>query len=138
MTHYLDSSVILRVVLGQPNALHEWSAVQAGVASAIVEVECLRTLDRLRVRAGLSEDELVGRREAVHRVLDSLDLIELTHAVLRRASQPLPTELGTLDAVHLASAMLWAESRDDDLVVATHDAALSRAARSVGFAVLGA
>lgn len=137
MTHYLDSSVILRVVLGQPNALAEWTSVRAGVASAIVEVECLRTLDRLRVRTGMSEDEVAGRREAVHRVLESLELIEITRAVLSRAAQPLPTELGTLDAIHLASAALWSEGRDEALAVATHDEALARAARAVGLTVLG-
>lgn len=58
MIAYLDSSVLLRVVLGQPNTLPEWSAVEAGIVSALVEVECLRTLDRLRLLQGLSDDEL--------------------------------------------------------------------------------
>lgn len=49
MIAYLDSSVLLRVILGQANALREWSAIEGGVVSALVEVECLRTLDRLRV-----------------------------------------------------------------------------------------
>jgi predicted nucleic acid-binding protein len=46
---YVDSSVVLRLVLGQPAALREWRTVDRGVASALVEVECLRTLDRLRL-----------------------------------------------------------------------------------------
>jgi hypothetical protein len=46
---YVDSSVVLRVVLGQPGKLAEWKSIVTGVASGLVEVECLRTLDRLRV-----------------------------------------------------------------------------------------
>ena len=49
MIVYLDSSVLLRVILGQRNALKEWRSIEQGVASALVEVECLRTLDRVRL-----------------------------------------------------------------------------------------
>jgi hypothetical protein len=45
--------------------------------------------------------------------------------------------LGSLDAIHLASAVL-ARSKSPDLVIATHDAELATAARAVGFEVLGA
>ena len=37
--------------------------------------------------------------------------------------------LGTLDALHLASAMLWRERRSTDLIFATHDPQQARAAR---------
>jgi predicted nucleic acid-binding protein len=45
---YLDSSVILRLVLNEPDPLREWPEVHHGVTSALAEVEVLRTLDRLR------------------------------------------------------------------------------------------
>jgi hypothetical protein len=35
----------------------------------------------------------------------------------------MPTELGTLDALHLATAVLWREWSDADLVMAAHDTA---------------
>ena len=49
----------------------------------------------------------------------------------------MPTELGTLDAIHLATALLWKETADDTLVMATHDEALATAARAHGLAVVG-
>jgi len=57
--------------------------------------------------------------------------------VLERAAEPFPTTLGSLDAVHLASALLV---RDDleGLAFATHDDALGTAARATGFQVHGA
>jgi predicted nucleic acid-binding protein len=137
MIAYLDASVLLRVVLGQPPALKEWRAIRGGVASALVEVECLRTLDRLRLRASIPDREIAVRREAIFRALETLQIVEATAIVLRRAAQPLPTELGTLDAIHLATAMLWRERTGTDLVMATHDAALATAARACGLKVVG-
>lgn len=77
----------------------------------MVEVECLRTLDRLRFAEGLEDAEIAIRREAVFRVLEAIEVVELTRPVLSRASQPLPTALGTLDAIHLATALLWEGSK---------------------------
>ena len=137
MNAYLDSSVLLRIVLGQRDRLKEWRTVQVGVASALVEVECLRTLDRLRLADGIAAEEIARRRETVYQILESLTLVELTRSVLARAAQPLPVVLGTLDALHLATALLWREQTGEDLFLATHDTALGLAARSVGFRVLG-
>ena len=137
MIAYLDSSVLLRVVLGQPNALVEWDEIERGVTSRLAEVECLRTLDRLRLAEPLADREIAIRREAVYRILDAIELVELTRPVLVRASQPMPTALGTLDAIHLATALLWAERFDTRFEMATHDQALATAARASGLHVIG-
>ena len=71
------------------------------------------------------------------RLLESVEIIDLTRPILMRASQPLPTALGLLDAIHLATALLWREGRQEDLVSATHDTALAIAARASGFQVVG-
>lgn len=138
MIAYLDSSTILRIVLGQANALKEWRSITQGVASALVEVECLRTLDRLRLAEGLDDAEIAARREAVFRLLETIEVVELTRPILSRASQPLPTALGTLDAIHLATALLWKEHTKTDLVMATHDEGLATASRASGLRVIGA
>jgi predicted nucleic acid-binding protein len=137
MIAYLDSSVILRVLLRQPHALREWGRVDLGVASILVQVECLRTLDRLRFRAQLSDEVIARRREAVFRFIEHMEIVEVNNVVLDRASQPFSTELGTLDAIHLASALLSRETTGQDLVMATHDQALAKAARSMGLQVAG-
>ena len=51
MIAYIDSSVLLRIILGQRDRLKEWARVTRVIASALAEVECLRTLDRLRLNA---------------------------------------------------------------------------------------
>jgi predicted nucleic acid-binding protein len=137
MIAYVDSSVLLRVVLGQRGTLKEWKQITTGVASELVEVECLRTIDRLRYRDQISDDEIAIRRDAVYRLMEQMELVEPVSAILRRAAQPLPVPLGTLDAIHLATASAWREAREKDITVATHDRALATAARASGFRVVG-
>lgn len=137
MIAYIESSVVLRLVLGQPGTLREWRALDGGVASALVEVECLRTLDRLRLAEGLRETELARRRETVYRILETLEIVEPTRPVLSRAAQPLPVALGTLDAIHLATALAWREATETVLAFATHDARLGTAARALGLQAIG-
>jgi predicted nucleic acid-binding protein len=137
MIAYLDASVVLRLVLGEENRLAEWSRVESAVASALTEVESLRMLDRLSRSGALTGDELAERRTAVYRLLESVEVVEVARPVLRRASEPFSTPLGTLDAIHLSTALTWREARGSDLVMATHDKALATAARAAGLTVIG-
>jgi predicted nucleic acid-binding protein len=134
---YVDSSVLLRFALAQKDALAEWPVIQRAVASALVEVECLRSIDRLRLTRRLADSETAVRRHAVLQALETFEIMEPNRSVLARAAQPLPTSLGTLDAIHLATAALWREERDEDLVMATHDLSLATAARAIGMDVVG-
>ena len=137
MTAYVDASVLLRVALAQPDALPEWSRIREGVASALVLTESLRTLDRLRLRAHLADPEVAKRRATILALVASLEVVDVDATVLDRAAQPMPTELGTLDAIHLATALLWKEMMQADLVMATHDAALALGAQAHGLRVVG-
>jgi predicted nucleic acid-binding protein len=134
---YVDASVLLRVALRQPDALPAWRQINQGVSSALTLTECLRTLDRLRLRTNLSDIEVARRRATILSLIASLDIVEIDATVLDRAAQPMPTVLGTLDAIHLATALLWRESTRKDLVMATHDAALALGAQAHGLAVAG-
>jgi predicted nucleic acid-binding protein len=135
---YVDTSVLLRIVLGQPGALAGWSEITRAVTSALTEVECLRTLDRLTLTGALRAGDAPARRAAVYDVLEGIELVDVSRPVLARASQPLPTALGTLDAIHLATALLWRDQGEGPITIATHDVALGTAARAMGFDVAGA
>ena len=71
------------------------------------------------------------------RVLRSVEIIALSDRVLERAAGPMPTTLGSLDAIHLATALELAAKRAPGLVLATHDRQLARAARASGLEVVG-
>jgi len=134
---YVDASILLRIALGQKRALPEWRDIERGAASALVMTESLRTLDRLRLRASLSDVEVAARRSTILALIGSLELVEIDSNVLERAAQPMPTELGTLDAIHLATALLWRDHAAANVTMATHDAALALAARAHGLPVVG-
>jgi predicted nucleic acid-binding protein len=134
---YVDASVLLRLALGQPDALPEWSRIERGVSSALISTESLRTLDRLRLRVKLDDAEVAARRAKILELIASLEIVEIDATVLDRAAQPMPTELGTLDAIHLATALLWREMTGEALTVATHDTALAVAARAHRLPVIG-
>ena len=136
MTIYFDTSVILRVVLGERGRLAEWSRASRAVTSEITRVECLRALDRLRLDGGLPDRELSRRRASALSVLSGIDAVRLNRAVLARAAEPFPTRLRTLDALHLASALL-VRARFPALRFATHDADLAAAAAAEGLAIIG-
>jgi predicted nucleic acid-binding protein len=70
-------------------------------------------------------------------LVDSLELVEIDAVVLDRAAQPMPAELGTSDAIHLATALLWKEMTRVALAMATHDGALALGAQAHGLAVVG-
>jgi predicted nucleic acid-binding protein len=134
---YVDASVLLRVALGQPDVLPEWPRIQRGISSALVTIESLRTLDRLRLRAKLADAEVARRRATIFALIDSLEVVDIDSVILDRAAQPMPTELGTFDAIHLATALLWKEMTREDLVMATHDDALAVGAQAHGLPVVG-
>ena len=80
--------------------------------------------------------ELVGTAGTVQTAVSVLtrqavDLVLLRPPVLSRASEPMPMPLGTLDAIHLATALLWRDRIGPLPQLMTHDAALGAAAGGV-------
>ena len=62
MIVYLDSSVILRVVLREPDPLAQWNEITEGVTSTITRIEAARTLDRNLVLRTASEEALLEKQ----------------------------------------------------------------------------
>jgi predicted nucleic acid-binding protein len=87
---------------------------------------------RLVLREPGALDELNGDG-----VAGGSGLVLLQRPILTRASEPFPTALGTLDALHLATALVRRDRSHQALTVATHDRDLTLASRSFGLEVLG-
>ena len=137
MIAYLDTSALLRLVLREPGALDDLRSHDVLVSSELIAVESLRAIDRLRLQGALSVEEAASRRETATEWLEAVDLVLLQRSILARASEPFPTPLGTLDVLHLSTALVWRDRTRDALVMATHDRDLALAARSFGFEVRG-
>lgn len=139
MIAYIDSSALLRVLLNEPNAF-KWESVTRAISSELLRVECHRTLDRLWHARTLSDARFGEKRRAAEVFLARVDLRALTPNVLDVAAAPLPSSLGTLDALHLATALIFRSElgpQGSSLTFATHDRALANAARAMHFDVLG-
>ena len=82
-------------------------------------------------------DESGERRQVAYRHLRRMRRLMPSLSILRRAGEPYPVELKTLDTVRLATALMWRDRHAPDLVFATHDRQLGRAAAALGLEVVG-
>ncbi len=136
MTVYVDTSVVLRVLFREPNPIKAWGKWDKGYSSSLWRVEALRTVDRLRLSGNLSDGEVADLTRDIRVVHETLAIHPVSERILQRASESFPTVVGTLDAIHLATALAIREVEKVDFFM-THDLRLSTAARSLGFTVLG-
>ena len=128
MTAYLDASVVVRKLQREAGSLKEWGQWERAFSSELLRVEVLRAVDRARLRGALTDNEVADVVMRARAILDGLELLQLSPSILNRAAQSFLTSLGTLDALHLASAVRLAESTGIGLTFLTHDAELGTAA----------
>ena len=136
MRVYVDSSAVLRHILNDDPALGTVATHDVAGSSDLLLIECQRVLQRERMAAHLDDQQYSESLVLLETILDSLYLIELGPAVKRRAAGPFPTVIGTLDAIHLASAILWEEAEpNSDFSILTYDKRLALCARALGVRV---
>ena len=136
MIVYLDSSVVLRVLLDQPQKLSTWGEWDTAYSSELLGVECRRVIDRLRLEAVFDDNETAQAIERFGKIERTIKRIRLTKSIIHGASKTMPTIVKTLDAFHLASAIAIHERRGIELVFATHDLQQATAARALGFTTI--
>jgi predicted nucleic acid-binding protein len=135
MNAFVDTSVFMRRLLRQPGAFTDWSVWDLAVSSELLRVEARRVLDRLRLQRALDDAELAELHRLVQASFRALEFVPLGRAVLKRAADPFRTVLGTLGAIHLASALLWMDDKGEAITLVTHDTQLAIAARACGLDV---
>lgn len=130
---YCDSSVLIKRT-GEEADSEEVTALIASLAengATLITSELARVEIRL---AFIRDKALTGRTvladEQLLSTLGGVMLVDLNTDVLAVASQIEAAHLGTLDALHLATALLSGAD-----VLLTRDAQLSRACQEVGMAV---
>ncbi len=133
---YLDTSMVLRHLTREPDAIRSWSDWTGAYSSILMRIEALRAFDRWRLAASLTDRELEKLTGAFRQFCDSITFAPLTDEILERTAGSFPSVIGTLDAIHVATALAVAEA-DRELLFLTHDPQLARAARILGFPVQG-
>lgn len=124
-TTYLDSSAIVKLAVREPesDALRRHLRRRRSlITSALARTEVLRAL--------LPGGENVV--DAGRRVLSRIDIVRINDHVLNQAGTLLPTELRSLDAIHLSTA---ARIGVDLGEIITYDDRMAGAARQMGYKV---
>lgn len=120
---FFDSSALVKLLRPEPetDALRAWTDAADGehLASRIAVTEVTRAARRAQASS--------------ETVLRSLHFVELTPEVLEQAAQLDPPELRTLDAIHLASALVLGGAVD---AFVCYDGALGQAAVAHGLTVV--
>ncbi len=134
MVGYLDSSVVLRYILLGESAIQHALACENIISSELLEIECRRVFHRYRMDGNIDDDGLLQAFTRLHEILTGISIIALSRTVKNRAMGPFPVSIKTLDALHLASALIFAESREDKpLLIFSHDIGMNRCARLLNF-----
>jgi predicted nucleic acid-binding protein len=136
MIVYVDTSVVLRILLHEPKPIGIWGQWNKAYSSALWRVEALRTVDRLRLMHEISDTEVAVLVRDIQITHETFAIHPVTNQLCQRASETFPTVVGTLDAIHLATALSVREIDNVDLLL-THDSQLGTTARSLGFDVMG-
>lgn len=127
--NYVDTSFIALPLLGQTGATQANEFLrglmgQGGlISSALLRIELFRLARRTGTDVHL-----------VHDVLSEVNLVDIDDNVIERACT-LTGELKSLDAIHLATALLLNDP-SDPITVLTHDVRLAAAARAHSLSVV--
>ena len=126
MATYLDSSAIVKLAVREAESLALRRYLRRRrplISSALARTEVLRAL----LPAG---DEAVNRGRSV---LQRIDLVRVNDRILNAAGVLRPSELRSLDAIHLATAE---EIGDELTALVTYDDRMVKAARHLGYRIV--
>jgi predicted nucleic acid-binding protein len=122
MTTYVDTSALLKTLVEEEHseALVDHVQDHTLLSSWLLVTELHRAAERLGI------DHLVAGR-----ILDGVDLIDVTPSILLRAGMLPQPSLRSLDAIHVASALIGGAEE-----FVTYDDRQAEAARTVGLRVI--
>lgn len=133
MIVYLDSSFIIRQLLGLGEHWALWGKWEKAYSSTLTRTECFRAANMLRLEGKLDDAERARLGTWIEQVCESVTQVVLTDNVLRRAAETFPVALGSLQAIHLATLLELKAAHGVECALATDDPTLLKAAQSCGF-----
>ena len=135
MVAYLDSSVVLRYILQGDSAIRHALECETVLSSELLEIECKRVLQRCRLTGGLSDLTYLIAIKRLDALLAGVGLVSFSTPIKRRAMDAFPVVIKTLDALHLATAIVLSQRESaDSILIFSYDEAMNRCAAVLGFA----
>lgn len=141
---YFDSSAVLAFILGQTEGkrmLDIWAGQDSRCSSILMKAECLINLRRhsLRLPKGASRNWMQERASLLGSALEEIHLKEIDVRVLSVLEREAGlAECRTLDALHLATAMLMREHAGEGFKLVTLDDRMRKTAAGLKFDLLPA
>jgi len=133
MVGYLDSSVLLQHILLGDAGIKQVLACDRVISSELLEIECRRVLHRYRMQGNLDDSSYIEALERLEKVITGVSILILSSKVKKRASEAFPIIIKTLDALHLASALMFQAARPaESLLIFSYDAGMNRCTRALG------
>lgn len=123
---YLDSSALIKLVIPEAESdalrseLRQWGR---HASSALARTEVVRAAARVDVAA----------RDRANRVVRALSLVAVTDDILEHAAELEPSTLRSLDAIHVASALMLGDALGAAIA---YDGRMLNALRSAGLPAL--
>jgi predicted nucleic acid-binding protein len=137
VTSYVDTSSIVRRIVGDGTPLVSWGTWDVAVASEVGRIEFHRTIARLLHERALNVESAANALREFGEIESGILWVPLNERVAEIAAGPFPAVLKALDAIHLASALFVRETLGAQVVFVTHDRQLATAAAALGFPIEG-
>lgn len=135
---YLDSSFFLAGLFDERGEVKNLEVHGQIYSSRLLQTECLRVLIRRLLDKKISEENYAHLKSIVLKAVSGVNLIQIDESILSLAETPFPVGLATLDSIHLASVLRLKEHLDTtEVFFFTHDEKLGKAAKVMGFEVVG-
>lgn len=137
MICYLDSSVVLRNIFNTDNAYREFGSFSKIGSSELLVIECNRVIDRYRLENILNDSQVASAKDFLKTLIEGIYIVEISESIKARAADTFPTIIGTLDAVHISTAIVWQEyENNEEMMILSHDRQMNICAKALGYHII--
>ena len=136
---YFDTSVLVKRYVQEAGSSATRRLLQRFrfLSSSIMPVEAMSALSRRRVSGDLAQRDFLAIRSRLRKDRDYWELVEAGEPVLLQAEELVQqTNVRTLDAIHLASAIIFQSESRLTIPFITGDREQHEAAHMLGFTVI--
>jgi len=137
MICYLDSSAVLRNIFNADNAYREFGSFSKIGSSELLVIECNRVIDRYRLENILNDTQVASAKEFLKKLIEGIYIVEISESIKARAADTFPTIIGTLDAIHISTAIVWQEyENNEEMMIVSHDRQMNVCAKALGYNII--
>lgn len=135
--YYLDSSAVVRWLYNEPRVWKNIESADKLYLSVLTRIETRRSFDRQRFAHDLDNETMAVLLRRFAAFSKTVNWIGISDAVIEQAEMSFPVLVKSLDAIHIATALLLQKKMLAPLSFVTHDKQQAVAAQALGLVVTG-